>query len=241
MTADLSPCRQILARDPMLYLDMTEPVRRGTGVVHFASPEGALVEVDTRGQGDVIYTLCAANLETAEKLCRMIPNSAVFVTVHEKLCFPLLRQRVGYETINGCWQVGYLGHTPLPLPELGLEVRRLEPCHIPLVEARYTLVEEGYAASVLRRGDLYGAFRGEKLWGFAGFHPEGTIGLLEVFPEHRRQGVGALLQAYLTNLELARGNIPYGQVFEGNEPSLALQRSLGFQQARSRMYWPEFS
>ena len=53
------------------------------------------------------------------------------------------------------------------------------------------------------------------------------MGLLEVLPN------------YLTNLELSRGHIPYGQVFDGNEPSLALQRSLGYQRSAGLMYWSE--
>ena len=48
-----------------------------------------------------------------------------------------------------------------------------------------------------------------------------------------------MLQSYLTNLELSRGHIPYGQVFDGNEPSLALQRSLGYQRSAGLMYWSE--
>lgn len=58
-------------------------------------------------------------------------------------------------------------------------------------------------------------------------------------PNYRRQGIATLLQSYLTNLELSRGHIPYGQVFDGNEPSLALQRSLGYQRSAGLMYWSE--
>ena len=65
------------------------------------------------------------------------------------------------------------------------------------------------------------------------------MGLLEVLPNYRRQGIATLLQSYLTNLELSRGHIPYGQVFDGNEPSLALQRSLGYQRSAGLMYWSE--
>ena len=70
-----------------------------------------------------------------------------------------------------------------------------------------------------------------------GRHTEGTIGLLEVLPQYRRQGVATLLQRFMTNLELSRGHIPYGQVFEDNIPSLALQRSLGYRISDGLLYW----
>lgn len=240
MAPELSVCGDLFARDPVLYLDMTEPVRRGTGTVLAAFPDGALVEVSAQGGGDTVYSLSARNQEAARRLCAMIPASAVYVTAHETLSFPALQERFHYRGMNACWQVAYLDWAPLPLPDLGLELRPLEPVHLPLVEAHYKLVGGDYVAGVLSRGDLYGAFRGDALWGFIGRHPEGTVGLLEVFPEHRRQGVATLLQSYMVNLELERGHIPYGQVFDGNQASLALQRSLGVQCSRGQMYWPDF-
>ena len=63
------------------------------------------------------------------------------------------------------------------------------------------------------------------------------MGLLEVLPQYRRRKLATLLQAYMIRLELSRGHIPYGQVFDGNEPSLALQRSLGMVQSMGRLYW----
>ena len=41
----------------------------------------------------------------------------------------------------------------------------------------------------------------------------------------------------MIGLELSRGRVPYGQVFDGNEPSLALQRSLGMTSSMGRLYW----
>ena len=43
MTTDLSICRDALNRDPVLYLDLTEAVRRQDGRVLGACPTGALV------------------------------------------------------------------------------------------------------------------------------------------------------------------------------------------------------
>lgn len=240
MPTDLSPCQPIFDRDPVRYLDMTEPVRRGEGKVLAASPAGALVYVPTDHPADAIYALSAAGAKGAERLCSLIPPDAAYVTVHEPWALPAVQARCGYQTMNPVWQVGYLSQTPLPMPDALFQVRPLDLSRLDAVRAHYDKLETDYLVRRLISGQLFGAFLGETLAGFAGFHAEGTIGLLEVFPAYRRRGVGGLLQAYLTNLELERGNTPYGQVFDGNTPSLALQRGLGFQISKEPLYWPDF-
>lgn len=237
--ADLSCCQAVFDRDPVLYMDMTEPVRRGTGQVVCAAPEGALVAVPNGDDGGVIYTLFAQNEAMAELLCRLIPTKPEFVTTHETLSFPAVQRHFGYQSMTPCWQVGYLSQDPLPLPRSPFQVWPLTPAQLPLVEAHYHLASPGYLAQRVSCGAMYGAFDGEELAGFIGLHAEGTVGLLEVLPQYRRRGVATLLQSYLTDLELSRGHIPYGQVFDGNAPSLALQRSLGYQCSAGPMYWSE--
>ena len=70
---DLSRCQAVFERDPALYLDMTEPVRRGTGRVLYAAPEGALVAVSNQDDNGVLYTMFAQNEAVAEHLCSLIP------------------------------------------------------------------------------------------------------------------------------------------------------------------------
>ena len=238
MTTDLSVCQDALNRDPVLYLDLTEAVRRGDGRVLGAAPHGALVAFTNLHDGpNYGCTMFADDVETAQALCALIPSGPGFITVHERLYFDLLQERFGFSEINACWQVGYLRTTPLPLPELGVEVRRLEAPHLPTVIANYDLEDEEYLGWLIGQGELYGAFDGDTLMAFAGRHAEGSMGLLEVLPQYRRRGLATLLQSHIINLELSHGHIPYGQVFDGNEASLALQRSLGMAQSMGRLYW----
>ena len=238
MTTELSICQAALNRDPVLYLDMTESVRRGDGRVLAASPWGALVAFTNLMDGpDYGYTMFADDERTARSLCAMIPPNPGFITVHEEHYLDLLKKRFGFTQANTCWQVGYLRATPLPLPELGVEVRPLEPSHLPTVCANYQMEDRDYLEWLIGRGELYGAFDGEALLAFAGRHAEGSMGLLEVLPQYRRRGLGSLLQSCLVNLELSRGHIPYGQVFDGNQPSLALQQSLGMARSMGQLHW----
>ena len=239
MTTDLSICRDALNRDPVLYLDLAETVRRGDGKVLGATPRGALVAFTNLIDGPQFgFTMFAGDLETAEALLALLPPIPGFITVHETLYSGLLKERFGFGGMHACWQVGYLRTTPPTLPDVpNVEVRPLERSHLPTVTANYDLEDEEYLSWLIGRGEMIGAFDGDSLLAFAGRHAEGSIGLLEVLPQYRRRRLASLLQSHMINLELSRGHIPYGQVFDGNEPSLALQRSLGMTQSIGQLYW----
>ena len=51
--------------------------------------------------------------------------------------------------------------------------------------------------------------------------------MLEVFPAWRRQGWGFVLESAKIRGTLDRGEVPWCEVFAGNEASLALQERLG--------------
>ena len=239
METDLRVCQAALARDRVLYLDLTEAVRRGDGRVVAALPHGALVSFHNykRDGQELGFTMFADDRETAERLLALLPPVPDFITVHEALYLDLLRDRFGPADMRPCWQVGYLHASPPPLPQLGAEVRRLDRSHLPAVLANYALTNEGYLSWLVERGELYGAFDGDVLMAFVGRHAEGSIGLLDVLPPYRRRRLATLLQSYMIALELSRGHVPYGQVFDGNEPSLALQRSLGMERSAGQLYW----
>ena len=93
-----------------------------------------------------------------------------------------------------------------------------------------------YVEKVIERG-MVGAFVDGVLAGFAGFHDEGSIGLLEVLPEYRRRGLGEALLCAAVRLALERGQYAFGQVFTDNRPSLALQRKVGMTVSEDILYW----
>ena len=72
---DLSICQEALNRDPVLYLDLTEAVRRGEGRLLAATPRGALAafhNYEKDGQ-DLGFTMFADDLETAQALLALSP------------------------------------------------------------------------------------------------------------------------------------------------------------------------
>ena len=75
------------------------------------------------------------------------------------------------------------------------------------------------------------------LAGFIGTHSEGSMGMLEVFPEHRRKGYGMMLESYLIRWHLERGWTPFGHVIDGNEASIRLQQKAGMEKGDLPAIW----
>lgn len=238
METDLTICREALNRDPVLYLDLTESVRRGEGRVLGAAPHGALVAFNNLIDGPASrYTMFADDERTAQTLLTLLPANPGFVCVHEDFYWDQLERRFGFSKLRPCQQVGWLRTVSPAEPETGAKIRRLEAANLPAVCASYQLEGEEYLSWLISRGELYGAFEGETLMGFIGRHAEGIIGLLEVLPQYRRRGLGRQLQAHMIGLELSRNRVPYGQVFLDNDASLALQHSMGMNCSMGRLYW----
>ena len=80
-------------------------------------------------------------------------------------------------------------------------------------------------------------FAGEEFVGYVGRHREGSVGLLNVFPQYRRRGYGQELETFILNQVVAAGERPYCQIFEGNAASLALQAKLGWLLAEKPICW----
>ena len=110
---------------------------------------------------------------------------------------------------------------------------------VPAAAAHYHRVDdsEAYFAACVAEGKLWGAFRQGRLAGFVGLHNEGSIGMLEVFADSRRLGIGYCLEAFVIGYCLKKGRTPYAQVVKGNEASMALQKKLGMQQCKKPAIW----
>jgi tRNA (guanine37-N1)-methyltransferase len=218
-----------LDRDPLLHTDMTEALRRGLGFVADADEKGVLLTVD---EGDCGLLSCA-DAETALRLLRGqdFPLLAIHQAGQEKeLC-----EALGMEPWMRCRQAVYPGDQP-PVFEPA-DIRLLTEEHLDFLLAHYRHEDSEYLAWLLERRALFGLFREGRLVGFIGKHAEGSMGLLEVLPGWRRQGVASALESFLIARELRQGNRPYCQVFSDNAASLALQKKLGLQPADGLVIW----
>jgi RimJ/RimL family protein N-acetyltransferase len=83
------------------------------------------------------------------------------------------------------------------------------------------------------RPPVYGCFRGEEIWAAAGYERWGGrlahIGVV-THPAHRGRGCGKAVVSAIAAKALREGLIPQYRTLEANQASIAIGRSLGFQE-----------
>lgn len=219
-------------RDPLFYMDMLEPLRRGTAELLYAEEDGVLL-CESGG----IHMMSAAGPAAAERCFALLSRCAMLVG-HELWYKAEAVRRFGLHEEQICYQAAWLAPEPPAAAPFGGELRLLGEEMAQWVYDHYSHPFGGvaYMQGALRRGML-GAFVDGACAGFAGFHEEGSIGMLEVLPVYRRRGVGEALLRGAVRLALERGQYAFGQVFTDNQASLALQRKVGMSVSRERLFW----
>jgi len=169
------------------------------------------------------------------------------IVLHQREMIPFMEKYFHLETDMECMQAVYTRREKLPMRGLygpdgrgenGFSIRVLSEEFIPFVTEHYSEIgTEEYVADRIRHGAVYGAFYDEKIVGFIADHEEGSIGMLYVLPEYRKRHVAMALETYCMNLAIARGEIPYGQIVLGNEPSIGLQEKMGICFAKGTVVW----
>ena len=225
--------RAWLERDKVLHANLLEVLRRGSADALVAEEGGVLLH-DT-GCG---AWMLAAEPEAAPAFLDRVPAGCGLFVGHDMAYFDLARARLGLPEQEICWSAAYLDREPLSLPAFGGELWLLDRSWAPWLAAHYSH-DFGGAAYMERAADrgIIGAFVEGRPAGFVGFHDEGSIGMLEVLPAYRRRGLGEILQRAAVNLALERGQLPFGQVIDGNTASLELHRRLGWTLCPEKLYW----
>ncbi len=225
---------QYIERDRLRYINLLEIMRRGSGELRYAGQDGVLLWDKDSGA----YLLSAQGQIAFDAMLGLIPAGADLLVAHEDWYLPALRERLGLTGGLVCHQVAWMEpEPPAPAPFRG-EICPLDLSFTARVREIYdhAYAGEDYIAEVIERGML-GAFINGALAGFIGTHDEGTMGLLQVLPEYRRQGVAEALYRANIRRVLAMGGYALGHVEVGNEPSLALQRKVGMAISEHLIYW----
>ena len=166
-----------LGRDPLFYMDMLEPLRRGTAELLYAEEDGVLL-CESGG----IHMMSAAGPAAAERCFALLSRCAMLVG-HELWYKAEAARRFGLHEEQICYQAAWLAPEPPAAAPFGGELRLLGEEMAQWVYDHYSHPFGGvaYMQGALRRGML-GAFVDGACAGFAGFHEEGSIGMLEVLP-----------------------------------------------------------
>lgn len=224
-----------LLKKKIAHMDMIEVIRRGQAELLCGEEEGVLLRDVPSGA----YMISAADEDMGERLLSLIPRGlkdGLYVAHQEFLKESICRRFKG-SVINTCVQAVYTRKTPLE-EDSRFCIKTLDTSYLEEVYFHYHAVHDKvYLEERLRSGMMYGAFADGKLAGFIGMHAEGSMGILEVFEEFRRQGIAEALERHLINRILEKGWVPFCQIFTDNEASVKLQQKLGLRIGRDTVYW----
>lgn len=220
-----------LIKNPLLHMGMIEPIHRDTADILYADTDGVLI----REQKSNGYMLSVGNFEKGRKLINSILKCNLIVA-HQKYMVDYILIRFGLTEKLECVQAVYMNKIKLEVKEK-LEIRQLEQNQMEVILEHYDKLSKNELKELLKNGNLFGGYKNGTLIGFVGNHLEGSIGLLEVFPQYRRLGYGITLESYMVNQMLEKGLVPFGQIEINNEKSIALQNKLGFRLSKHRLYW----
>lgn len=219
-----------LARKKRLYIHMMEFLNRGIGEVIYEKDMNLLL------RGEDVFMISATSKEEAEKMLQNRPEIATNEVIStQEFINEVLKEKYGMQVRFAFRQACYTKKVPLTVRYK--DIRVLQPEHLKYVLQNYHYAPEGYLQERIQTGAMFGAFMGEVPVGFIGLHAEGSMGMLFVEEVYRRQGIGAALESYLINLQLARGETPYCQVMEGNKISEVLQEKLGLYLSEEILWW----
>ena len=227
---------KMLSKDFLLNVDMLECIRRSSSRILFASDEAVLL-IDIPSH---IYMISAQNAEISKILVDRLPDDINIIAAHEKFSYDLLTKRFSFNETMICHNTVYTKKTPMHVQDSILKIKPLTQEHKDIIIRNYSkieIVDTAYIENRLKSRVMFGAFIDNDLCGFIGSHEEGSIGMLEVLPAYRGKGIGSALQIAATNDALSNKRYPYGQVVETNSASTALQKKLGFELSKNKVYW----
>ena len=227
-----------LNQNPILHIDMIEALRHSRADILFASEQGVLLRHTARGR----LLLSAGHDEAADMILKRAGTFDIIVARYPG-CERVLEQSYGLTEKVPCIQHAFMQPTAPEISEHELKKQHirfqtLDRTWLPFVRDNYSLgLDDDYLGERLDNQQIFGIFVSGQIAGFAGFHTEGSLGMLEILPDWRRRGYACLLQSHLTRLRLCLGFVPFTQVKAGNQASLALQKKCGYTPADMPVTW----
>lgn len=226
---------RLLKKDIILNVDMLQCIRRGSADIIVAEESGVLIQDNISG----IYMMYASSEEFVRCSIEDVSEAGCIV-LHNEFEYNILKEKINFSEEMICYNAVYLQDKYIEQSNFEIKIEVLKEEFIELVKNTYSelsLCDSGYIEERVKNKEMYGAFLSNRLAGFIGTHEEGSIGMLEVMPEFRGKGIGSELERYAINRAIAKGRYPYCQVKEDNEISMKLQKSLGMEISKTKVYW----
>ncbi len=222
---------EYLEKNRLLHIAMLEAIRRGTAEIIEATEEGILL-LDRNSN---VHMTDADTREYGKYLIDKIEDCYQLVVCREDL-IDYSVAKFGFTEIFKCRKVARFSREKVEL-NTDLRIVRADEPRLKLIKDFYHTIPPEEVDEISRRGNLFCAFLGEEFVGFSGNHLDGSLGLLDIFPEYQGRGYGEQLERFMINYILGKGDVPYGEIVLGNVPSENLQRKLGFEISDEVISW----
>lgn len=222
-----------LAKNPLLFADMKDCIDKGEAEIFYANEKG----VTLRHIPSNIYM----HAGTQDALCvarEKIANTSGWIVSHGEISANAVRESYPVVREVPCFQVVYEKTDRLPEGD-ELEFRLAGEKELAVIVENYDRESPENLKKLQQEGKIICAFQKTDgaFVGFIGRHPEGSMGLLLIFPKYRRNGYAYHLEGRLMNVIMDEGRLPYAHIVEDNDKSLALQKKLGFSIADEKIVW----
>ena len=215
-----------MQEDRYSYVDMISLLRMGADILH-AGDDGIIIRAR---DGLVSAAVLGSRSSIEERLDAAWP----LICVHDRELRDHLVEKHGYTNREGCWSFSWRGSS---IGSTGHDIHPLTEDYLGTITAVYAIDSEDSIRQLLRKGWIYGLFMEGTLAGFAGFHSEGSMGLLHIFEGYRRHGYGQIMEEHVISMALSEGRIPYCHVFFSNAASIRLQERIGMERGAKPIWW----
>jgi len=135
----------------------------------------------------------------------------------------------------------YTKSVPLNTEHTDITYRLLDQSMTDVVCKQYSyraLATSDYVTQRIEQG-MIGAFDHDTCVGFIGIHDSESLGMLEVIPSYRCQGIAENLVKYMVNRQIDKGILPFAEVRLNNKISARLLTKLHFRASGKIINWCE--
>lgn len=217
-------------------IDFIEPLRLNMTDVFYREDDG-LIMLERESQSIMISMTDIDKFKRLWSQCHL--DQYQLYNVKQKEVVDLLINEYHKKDYFACYQAVYPHQQLLNLaiPQ-NVSIQQLTLSYLDDVDQIYHHMDDkDYLKERIEQKAMWGLFVDDELAGFIGMHREGSMGILEIKKAYQHHGYGYLLEGYLINELLKQKKVPYCQVVEGNEASLALQRKLHMKISSRYSYW----
>lgn len=224
-----------LEHNLLLYVDILECLRRNQPVC-YEDPFSICV-YDRLSH--IAYLACHQEACAAVAVAS-VPSDASILVAHDLMSDQAIKERFQATYSMECYHTMYTGKLPpkCKVPS-GYTMKLLDDSYLPEIMELYSMEDcnsEEYLLPCIQDG-MVGIFDQAILCGFMGVHEESSMGLLEIKPSYRHQGLAIALIQEVTRMQMERGRYPYGEIVKDNIASIHLQKKAGLEVSKEVTYW----